>query len=176
MKALNNLIARIAILALTATSVLEIGASLTNAGEIDIPSFRKAALQKWEEMFNAADGYECSQVVKRIEDGTVVSETWSQFAMSFPCNCLESLEEDGNRKTVECRNSKYGFTLSKNATEDNWYLDSVQIFNRKLKRKRDWRMRNSASYNVQEDLLTKHYTEEEEICGHERMVQFSTTW
>ena len=62
----------------------------------DITTFKKTAMKKWKEEFDAADNYECTKVIRRVEDGKVVSEEKSRIVIQFPCNLLESENTDNN--------------------------------------------------------------------------------
>lgn len=175
MKALNNLIARIAILALVATSVWEIDASLANADEIDIPSFRKAALQKWEEMFNAADGYSSITLLSAEEnEGLRDNENCvTETKILFPFHLQEEVE--GIHHTLTCGNSAYYFSLHKDGDEADWQINYIKRNPTNWTKKKNWLFRRPFSF-TKDGALKVAYTDDDIERGLRALETHSQIW
>lgn len=172
----NRFIVNIVTLALLLTGLVGfVKPSASEEVKVDIPSFKKNAIKRWNEEFEAADNYECTKLFKRIEDGKVVSEDRSRILVQFPCNLLETGNVDENGYlNVKCNNTAYGFSLHNE--EHSWKIDLVHRNVGNLSRKKDWHMRNHASYYVEEDRLVQHYSVEETQRGLDFMVNSSSVW
>ena len=103
----------------------------------DITTFKKTAMKKWKEEFDAADNYECTKVIRRVEDGKVVSEEKSRVDIQFPCNLQEiGINDNTNSTNVECNNSKYGFSLYREEDSTDWKIGFIHKNDSNLRRKK----------------------------------------
>lgn len=152
--------------------------ALTNDEKIDIPAFKKAAVKKWTEMFNAANKYECTRTTRTIEEGKIVNEDVYKSGVLFPCNYLEREEEFHSDFSVVCNNSKYHFTLNKKSKDPDaeWEISYVRNYSNKIG-KNDWYMRYSGELTDEnEEGAVYYYTPEEKERGLSSMESLSSIW
>ena len=126
---------------LLAIVVLVFGSSNVVARADEISDFKKTALKKWTEQFSNVDKYSCRITLKSSD----LPPSEYEFTMCYPSNLIE--RRGKKNITIECNNSRYGFSLLKSVTEKEWKIEGIYRHERRINRQKDWKFRKEGDYS-----------------------------